>query len=578
MNPKLVILDGFEKGIEIAIEPNTIYSIGTGNDSDFYVRKSLGDFSVFLRIIESGVELWTNKKSEIQIDDSSLTLSLNKQVIQFNSILQIAGRSFGVFTNKSDIEKASEKFIEDESTDNTAIFFPNVEADNIPTVHPSDYNEFDIESSELKQSTSENSTGNAESSKTEALNIEVGSLNKSSAQLIEETNNARDSDLTIKSSLTNKSNAKNDELLDSSENIEKTLDNKSLNKKSTIHQYLKIAPFVLGMLILIGYGMGSYQKTKRTFIEQKSLNSEEESQKKQAANDKDTLTNDDLAFDFEVDLNQENSTDNQVSQDVKENAPEFVASGLEYNKNKTNWVAINETEVTETQAINSLRQKLNEGTIDSKIAQEQLFPDEKMMGLIKDMLDTAGAEGIDVRFDRGNYDVYGFVMDDEKWQRIFKILTFDLDLTKVRFSVETSISLLNKFETLLKKFNLSDFVVLSLGANGEILAKTYYPPALEGLWFTIKDKFENKFGEYTSIKEYRAHIGWVDVVKISFDQPSYILLGDGRRLVEGSVWGGSSVLEKIYNDSIKITAGPSQTRYYVINKSKSLVSENLSDS
>jgi len=167
-------------------------------------------------------------------------------------------------------------------------------------------------------------------------------------------------------------------------------------------------------------------------------------------------------------------------------------------------------------------------------------------------------------------------MDDDKWSRIFKILTFDLDLSKVTFSVETSESLLNKFESLLEKFNLSPYVVLSLGVNGEILAKTYYPPAMEGLWFTIKTRFEEKFGQYTRIREFRAHLGWINVVKVSYDQPSYLLLADGRRVVEGSVLGGDTVLDDIMDDAVRVRASGSAVRYYAINKPTSAVQSDLS--
>ena len=48
MTVKLLILDGKESGVEISLDQQKIFSIGTINDSDFYLTKNKEDFKAYL--------------------------------------------------------------------------------------------------------------------------------------------------------------------------------------------------------------------------------------------------------------------------------------------------------------------------------------------------------------------------------------------------------------------------------------------------------------------------------------------------------------------------------------------------
>jgi len=637
MTVKLLILDGKESGVEISLDQQKIFSIGTINDSDFYLTKNKEDFNVFFNALsDEKAEWWSNKKITVtRGNGETVELSAKKIELGLNETLSIGGRTIGLYSDPSKASQAlasAQPAEEDTPEDNSAAFAapePEIEAptQKAPQPTPATTKEnaaFDEERTQSFSALDDEKTPVASKSNSNSFIDEptTPKSNKSSADdFMVDLTPPEGSDARSTSAIRRQELRLEEDDVYPHPNTDRTPRGKRKEKKkSGMYYAVRIFPFAIGALLLGVYTTSQYRTTMKpmpTVSEQEkddrnaSSNTDDPNYVASNSSGNSTAYNGDS--DFQYDTENQNYGDrmqaaqNNSSSSSSSSGPSssgvphyrddnghgaapfenpqsendrFIASGAEYKTGSSTgtgkWGTVNEASPSSENELEVLRENIAKNDFDLDETKEILFPDEKMMAMIRDMLETAGADGIDVRFDRGNYDVFGYVMDDAKWSRIYKILTFDLDLSKVKFSVETSVSLINKFEELLKKFNLSNYVVLSLGNNGQIFAKTYYPPAMEGLWLTIKTKFEQKYGDYTKVNEYRAHLGWINIVKVSFDQPSYVLLGDGRRIVEGSVIGGDSVLDAILEDSIRVKSSASQLRYYLINKSTRQANADLS--
>lgn len=579
MTSQLVILNGIETGVEIGIEPDRIYSIGNGDDADFYLQSDQDSFLVLFKVLGESIEWWAKKKTAITYNGESIALTFTAQSLPNNGIVQVAGRDFGIFSDKQALVDAKARVAPVEPDLPVLDRSNSVEEHSGPAAQ--DMVEPKISEASVAHSAEAfdeiNSDDNAPDlhAAAEELAPEKSDLSEDKTSGFYELGSEPEKEVVPEGTPALKAIPVPD-----SHGTQEKERKEAKQKKDTILKYMKMLPFALGIFIAIGYGAVQYQaKTASAMKVQIEKNDARDKEREDAQLDQ--------ADEDQLDMMAGSSSRDSNSMDASSQGEDsamvnadseagLYASGAEYGASSKDWAQVEGAATSGKSQLETLRQEINDNNFDKEVAKEMLFPDEKMMTLIKEMLDTAGAEGIDVRFDRGSYDVFGFVMDDAKWQRIFKILTFDLDLSKVRFSVETSVSLITKLEALLKKFNLSEYVILSLASNGEIYAKTYYPPALEGLWLTIVNRFESKYSPYTEIKEYRAHVGWIQVVKVSFDQPSYILLADGRRVVEGSVIGGDSVLDRIFEDSIRVTSATTNIRYYVINRQSTRTAAELS--
>ncbi len=150
----------------------------------------------------------------------------------------------------------------------------------------------------------------------------------------------------------------------------------------------------------------------------------------------------------------------------------------------------------------------------------------------------------------GSFLVSGYATNVSQWDKVKNYLSRDFpDIKNLINEVETPLTRTALLESMLKEQRLLEDVKIKL-ENDKINVTTFLLPTDNNTWQSIIDDYNQKTGGIPAIVSMQADISWLNIMSLHVGNPSYIVLKDGKKYLEGTIIYGSTKLEKITENSL----------------------------
>jgi type III secretion system YscD/HrpQ family protein len=171
---------------------------------------------------------------------------------------------------------------------------------------------------------------------------------------------------------------------------------------------------------------------------------------------------------------------------------------------------------------------------------------------VQALLDTYGIKNLKVEEADmlGSFIIQGYVPDIAQWDKVNRYLSRDFpDIKNLIDQVETPETRKKLLENMLKERQLLGDVEIKL-ENGSISATTFLLPEDEKTWKSIIMRYNEATGGVPSILSKKADVSWLDIISLHIGDPSYIVLKDGKKYLEGTTLRGSIKLQQITEEGL----------------------------
>jgi len=168
------------------------------------------------------------------------------------------------------------------------------------------------------------------------------------------------------------------------------------------------------------------------------------------------------------------------------------------------------------------------------------------------LLDTYGIKNLKIEEADmlGSFLIQGYVTDIPQWDKVTRYLSRDFpDIKNLINQVETPETRKILLEKMLKERQLLGDIEIKL-ENGSLIATTFLLPEDEKTWKSIIMSYNELTSGVPSIISKKADISWLDIMSLHIGDPSYIVLKDGKKYLEGTTLRGSIKLQKITEEGL----------------------------
>lgn len=168
------------------------------------------------------------------------------------------------------------------------------------------------------------------------------------------------------------------------------------------------------------------------------------------------------------------------------------------------------------------------------------------------LLDTYGIKNLKIEEADmlGSFVIQGYVTDIPQWDKVTRYLSRDFpDIKNLINQVETPETRKTLLEKMLKERQLLGDIEIKL-ENGNLIATTFLLPEDEKTWKSIIMSYNELTSGVPSIISKKADISWLDIMSLHIGDPSYIVLKDGKKYLEGTTLRGSIKLQQITEEGL----------------------------
>jgi type III secretion system YscD/HrpQ family protein len=182
---------------------------------------------------------------------------------------------------------------------------------------------------------------------------------------------------------------------------------------------------------------------------------------------------------------------------------------------------------------------------------------------VRDLFETYGVKGLTIEeVDMmGTFILQGYVANTSQWDKANRYISRDFpDIKNLINKVETPGTRKKLLEDLLKERALLGDVQIKLEKD-QIVATTYLLPDDQMTWRSVVAEYNQITNGVPSITTKPADLSWLDITSLHVGDPSYIVLKDGKKYLEGTIIGGTAKLEKITETALIFETQRGKTAY-----------------